>query len=305
MLFDKSQTTLTQFPAGLHGTYAIPNSVTEIAANAFDVASVTNIIIPNSVSFIDAAAFGSSSLTSITIPATVTNLGQNEFIACTNLTAINVDPQNQFYRSLNGVLFDATGATLIEFPPGLGGSYTVPDGVTSLADFSFYSCANLTNVTFSPSVQSLGEYSFALCLGLTNFFIPGTVGTVGSQAFSQCSNLTTVVIVSEGVTNLSFGAFSDSGLTQVTVPASVLSFDSSIFCRLSKPGQRHVPAWHRQPAPPALSNPAASLTNVTLPRASNTIGYLALFRAASTSSIWIFPTASFSSMTSPSSVAPT
>ena len=65
VLFNKSQTTLIQFPGGKAGCYAIPNSVTSIGDGAF--------------------AFGTS-LTSVTIPNNVTSIGNWAFYSCTNLS---------------------------------------------------------------------------------------------------------------------------------------------------------------------------------------------------------------------------
>jgi len=48
-----------------------------------------------------------------------------------------VDAANPNYSSTNGVLFDKAQTTLIEFPGGLAGSYTIPNSVTSIGDYAF------------------------------------------------------------------------------------------------------------------------------------------------------------------------
>ena len=62
------------------------------------------------------------------------------FIYCTSLTNINVDASNPAYSSLNGVLFDKAQATLLQFPDGLGGSYTIPNSVTNIGYHAFEYC---------------------------------------------------------------------------------------------------------------------------------------------------------------------
>ncbi len=79
------------------------------------------------------AFYGSDSLTSVTIPASVTNIGEGAFAACVFLTAIDVDTNNPAFSSVDGVLFDKSRATLIQFPTDdRSTSYTVPGTVTSI-----------------------------------------------------------------------------------------------------------------------------------------------------------------------------
>ena len=48
---------------------------------------------------------------------------------------------------MGGVLFDKT-KHVIEYPAGKGGgSYTIPNSVTTIGDYAFYDCTSLTSVT--------------------------------------------------------------------------------------------------------------------------------------------------------------
>ena len=64
VLFDKALTTLTKYPAGKNGSYAIPSSVTTIGMSAFSECS---------------------GLTSVTIPSSVTSIGNSAFSGCNGL----------------------------------------------------------------------------------------------------------------------------------------------------------------------------------------------------------------------------
>ena len=134
-------------------------------------------------------AFDTSSLTSATIPASVSSIGQGPFYECTSLTEISVAAQNSFYSSSNGVLFDKSQATLIECPAGFSGSYAIPAGVTSIADYAFDDCSSLTSFTMPGSVTNIGQYAFFSCAGLANETIPGSVTGIGDYAFDGCSSL--------------------------------------------------------------------------------------------------------------------
>ena len=71
-------------------------------------------------------------------------------------------------------------------------SVTIPDSVTSIGDYAFYKCSNLTTVIISENSQltSIGYYAFSYCSSLTSIYIPDSVTSIGTDAFYNCSNLT-------------------------------------------------------------------------------------------------------------------
>jgi len=128
-------------------------------------------------------AFNDTSVTSVTIPAGVTNIGGDAFINCGSLTAIVVDTNNPVFSSMNGVLFDKSQATLVAFPGGLGGSYTIPGSVTSIGAAAFCCCSNLTSVIIPASLTNIGAYGFIDCGSLTNIYFQGNAPACGFGAF--------------------------------------------------------------------------------------------------------------------------
>ena len=99
--------------------------VTSIGEGAFEYSfALTSVTIPDSVTSIrDAAFYGCASLTSVMIPDSVITIGLESFSDCSGLTNIAVDLGNLYYSSANGVLFDKSQVTLIEYP-GRNGALT-------------------------------------------------------------------------------------------------------------------------------------------------------------------------------------
>ena len=174
---------------------SIPNSVTSIGQYAFrDCTGLTSVTIPASVTTIGSWAFENcTGLTSVTIPNSVTSIGNLAFSGCTGLTAINVEESNANYASAGGVLFNKVKTTLIKYPAGKTGAYTIPNSVTSIEGGAFYKCTGLTSVTIPNSVTSIGSQAFDGCTGLTSISIPASVTSIESYAFRGCTGLKHIV----------------------------------------------------------------------------------------------------------------
>ena len=146
----------------------IPNSVTSIESGVFHSCSnLTSITIPNSVTGIGTGAFYDCiGLSSITIPNSVTNIEENAFSGCISLTWIEVENENNFYSSEDGVLFNKNKTTVIVCPEGKTGTYVIPDGVINIGRAAFNSCINLTSITIPASVTNIESWAFSFCWDL-------------------------------------------------------------------------------------------------------------------------------------------
>ena len=159
VLFNKDRTEICQYPAGKTDTvYTIPDSVTTIRMGAFiGCTGLTSVTLGNGVESIEDRVFGDcSSLTTITLPASVTSLGFDIFIGCTSLTAINVDEENSYFASVDGVLFSKNLEKLIKYPCGKAdATYNIPETTTSIEYGSFEGSIHLKSVTIPKSVTMI------------------------------------------------------------------------------------------------------------------------------------------------------
>ena len=205
----------------------ISTNITSIGVSSFDsCSSLTNVTIPGGVTNIGSSAFQNcAGITSVAIPAGVASIGQYAFDSCGSLLTIAVDPQNANYSSSDGILFNGDQTTLIQYPGGKAGNYTIPNSVTSIGNFAFDSCTSLTSIAISSSI---GDWAFSGCSGLNKVAIANGIINIGCYAFEFCSSLTTVTIP-DSITTIGKHTFDDcTSLTDVTIdliliPSSIAS----------------------------------------------------------------------------------
>jgi hypothetical protein len=117
------------------------------------------------------------------IPGSVTNIGDDAFYGCAQLTNVWI---SYGVTSIGAYAFagDDNGDPLT--------SLTIPGSVTSIGDYAFSYCAGLTSVTIPGSVTNIGEDAFSFCTNLTSVTSLGSVSSIGEQAFVLCYGLTSV-----------------------------------------------------------------------------------------------------------------
>ena len=189
---DAGDTVLISGYTGVDGQAIIPGTFNGLPITSIGNGGpqdLTSVTIDDSITNIgDWALANIPTLTSVTIPDSIIAIGYGAFTSCSGLTAINVDARNPAYSSVDGVLFNKRQTTLIVCPAGKAGAYTVPAGVTNIADWAFELCASLTSVTIPQSVTSIGKCAFFSCNGLTNVTMGSNVA-IGADAFLSCNKL--------------------------------------------------------------------------------------------------------------------
>ena len=161
VLYSKDKKTLHVCPEAKAGKFTVPNGVENIDYSAFyNCSALTSVILPNSLVAIYESAFGyCNKLTSITIPGNVSHLATSAF-RYNKIANINVNSNNASFASINGVLFSKDKKTLIFYPVGKTGAYTVPNGTTTIASSAFTANSSLTRIYFPTSITTIADYAF-------------------------------------------------------------------------------------------------------------------------------------------------
>lgn len=209
----------------------IPEGVTEIDYWAFRLCgSMTSVTLPDSLVSLGDEAFGSCvSLTDITIPKNMIAVDSDAFLGSTFLASIYVDDDNQNYSDHDGVMYDKDGTTLVCFPCGRAGAFTVPDGVTTIGIRAFGAAQRLTSITINDGLTSMMDAAFFYCTNLTSATLPGSITEFGDGVFEFCTSLSSVTLLS-GIERLGNGTFYYClNLTSIVIPSSVTDIGSVTF----------------------------------------------------------------------------
>ena len=264
--------------SSLTGSLQIPNTVTTIGNYAFaQCYNLTgDLIIPNTVTSVGVEAFwecrgfdGTLTLSenlevindkafasyegqmgfwgTLVIPSGVRTIGQAAFQNCSNLSLLEIEEGSQL-ETIDHWAFTQCYS--------LGGDLLIPNTVTYIGDYAFYSTSiNSLNFEENSQLNSIGNYAFHYCYNLSgDLLIPNTVtyigdyafystsinslnfeensqlNSIGNYAFHYCYNLSGDLLIPNTVTSVGNFAFhSCQFLTSIEIPASVTYIGERVF----------------------------------------------------------------------------
>ena len=224
--------------------------LTAIPDGAFQETGLTAIDIPGKVKTIGVDAFYKTKLKSLTIPDNVQAIGNAAFASCTQLENLTIGNSvaviaTDAFRECN--LKDVTLGDKIERIEQMAfcdnknlAKITLPATVTAIEYRAFSNCEKLSDINLPQNPTSIGGKAFDNTVwmsqqtGVIYFgsFLYGDASnsskiditegttTICDFAFDGQSALASVTIP-EGVTTIGEAAFFDTGITSITIPASV------------------------------------------------------------------------------------
>ena len=191
-----------------------------------------------------------SKVKSVTIIGNVTEIVENAFASCSNLTQVTITANEitgigaaafQNTKSLTTIQIPASVTTIGDgaFSGSGISTFTVAEGNKSFkadADKALLTYDGKTLFAFAPKatgsytipsgVITIGPYSFQ-GTALTSLEIPSSVTSIGDGAF-ESSALTSIVIPSS-VKTIGEAAFVQSALTSIVIPESVTTIENDAF----------------------------------------------------------------------------
>ena len=229
---------------------------------------------------------------------TLTRLSDN--LTLKNVTASGTSltiGKQYIYQStaldLTGAVTDADGTPYTITALGVEafwncGSYltaiTLPDGLESIGDKAFYSCASLTAIDIPSSVTSIGEEAFRSCTSLKDVTLPDGLESIGSYAFNSCTSLTAIEIPSS-ITSIAENTFGGcTSLKDVTLPDGLESIGSYAFRDCTRLTAIEIPSSITSIGTSAF-NGCTSLEAVTLLEGLQSIGVAAFRNCSALTSI--------------------
>ena len=150
-------------------TVSLPCGITKIPAGLFvNCKKLENAAIPETVKEIDLSAFAScQSITEINVPKNAKFVVSVQRYSdavdkCINLKAINIDPENPYYSSIDGIVYSKDGSTLLGCPMAVKGEFTVPEKVTAIGPYAFFQ-TNIEKINIGKKVKEIGKKAFGNC----------------------------------------------------------------------------------------------------------------------------------------------
>ena len=179
----------------------------------------------------------------------------------------------QVKNEINSVLIKSGVTSIGEY--AFGGcdnltSVEIPSSVTSIGKRAFLGCMSLIRVTIPFNVARIEEGTFCDCASLIAIIIPTSVTHIGGYAFLRCKSLTTIMIP-PSVTNIGDWAFKGcSLLTNISIASSVTSIGESVFSNCTSLTSIEIPSSVTYIGDYAFEQ-CTSLTSIELPSSIKSI----------------------------------
>ena len=221
-LMNKDMTKLLLYPKSKAGAYTVPDTVTEIGAEAFSkCVNLTEITIGDGVTSIGNNAFAEcSALEKATIGDGVTSIGTSAFQNCPKLAEVSF---GNSVKTIGNYAFNNDTALT---------SANLSDTTETIGDYAFNNCSSLETVDFGKSLKTIGAWAFYGCKKLTGVTTPATLEKIETEAFYNCTGIKTIELYGNDLDIHNWGFENTSGAESIVLHDGVKSVGNNAFTNL-------------------------------------------------------------------------
>lgn len=202
--------------------------------------TLLELIVPNTVTEINAGAFDKMRrLEKITLPFVGKTAIADAYIGETaGSENKSVNEERTFGYVFSSEVYDFGGKITINYGAGTKDFYIpaslvevtiAPKEDYKIPAYAFNGVNQVNKINLSEKVVEIGEFAFENALSIHSFAIPQTVTKIHKGAFKGTTNLKTVTMGGNALTTIGDEAFMNSGVENVTLPASVTSLGEKCF----------------------------------------------------------------------------
>ncbi len=242
------------FDCGNLKSVTILDGVETIGSSAFsNCFALTSVTIPTSVTYIEEYAFSGSNFIETVYYGGVESQWNEIEIGTDNDSLINATKSFAIIEGICGDnlywVFDESTGTLTISGEGDMNNYAydnvpwlayktdiktavIESGATSIGDYAFNGCTNLSSVTIPEGVENIGESAFRSCTSLQTVTLPDSIRNIYDSAFRNCTGFTDINLP-DGLLTIGDSCFyACTGLTSIAIPGTVtkISFEAFYCC---------------------------------------------------------------------------
>ncbi len=193
------------------------------------VDTVKKVVVPDSVVTMG-RTFYMSEVESIQLGKALKEIDKNAFYCSWSLKEILVPEDNQYFTSVNGILYNKAKTRLVCVPSGKEmATFTIPGGVKSIGSLAIRD-VKIKELIIPSTVTKIEEYAITT-KGVKSLIIPGSVEVIEENGIHFCSELKELKFEEGNLKEICQGAVSScKDLEKLIIPSSVKSIGSLPGC---------------------------------------------------------------------------